>query len=103
MNHENVNIDELKTWIGNSEVVIDEISQSLEKRFRATLDLDPGEPVKGDRASSGIHWLLLLSDLHCLEKIHIQKKEASCLLFLYLEECGQDVKLSFYLHYVLVT
>ena len=58
MNHENVNIDELKTWIGNSEVEIDEISQSLEKRFRATLDLEPGEPIKGDRASSGIHWAL---------------------------------------------
>ena len=53
MNQENINIDELKTWIGNSEVVIDEVSQGLEKRFRATLDIEPGEPIKGDRASSG--------------------------------------------------
>ena len=35
MNQENINVDDLKKWIGNNEVVTDEVSQGLEKRFRA--------------------------------------------------------------------
>ena len=58
MNQTEINIDELKTWIGSSEESVDEVSISLEKRFKATLDLDPGNPAKGDEASSGIHWTL---------------------------------------------
>ena len=58
MNQIEINIDELKTWIGSSEESVDEVSISLEKRFKATLDLDPGNPAKGDEASSGIHWTL---------------------------------------------
>ena len=58
MNQIEINIDELKTWIGSSEESVDEVSKSLEKRFKATLDLDPGNPAKGDEASSGIHWTL---------------------------------------------
>ena len=58
MNQLEINIDELKTWIGSSEESVDEVSKSLEKRFKATLDLDPGNPAKGDEASSGIHWTL---------------------------------------------
>ena len=58
MNQTEINIDELKTWIGSSEESVDEVSKSLEKRFKATLDLDPGNPAKGDEASSGIHWTL---------------------------------------------
>ena len=58
MNQENINVDDLKKWIGNNEVVTDEVSQGLEKRFRATLDIDPGEPISGQEASSGIHWAL---------------------------------------------
>ena len=37
MNNVNINIDELKGWIGNEEVAYDEVSVSLEKRFRATI------------------------------------------------------------------
>ena len=37
-----INIDELKSWIGNDEIAFDEVSQGLETRFRATLDEDPG-------------------------------------------------------------
>ena len=48
MNQIEINIDELKTWIGSSEESVDEVSISLEKRFKATLDLDPGNPAKGD-------------------------------------------------------
>ena len=52
----NINVDELKSWIGNDEIAFDEVSQSLEARFRATLDEDPGDPQKGDTASSGLQW-----------------------------------------------
>ena len=32
MNNININIDELKGWIGNEEVAYDEVSVSLEKK-----------------------------------------------------------------------
>ena len=54
----NINVNELKSWIGNDEIAFDEVSQSLEARFRATLDEDPGNPQKGEIASSGLHWAL---------------------------------------------
>ena len=54
----NINVDELKSWIGSDEIAFDEVSQSLEARFRATLDEDPGNPQKGEIASSGLHWAL---------------------------------------------
>ena len=58
MNDIDINVDELKSWIGNDEIVFDEVSKNLEKRFRATLDIDPGDPQNGEIASSGIHWAL---------------------------------------------
>ena len=54
----NVNLNELKSWIGNEETTFDEVTKSLETRFRATLDIDPGNPEKGEIASSGLHWAL---------------------------------------------
>ena len=30
----------------------------METRFRATLDIDPGNPENGEIASSGLHWAL---------------------------------------------
>ena len=54
----NINVNELKSWIGNDEIAFDEVSQSLEARFRATLDENPGNPQKGEIASSGLHWAL---------------------------------------------
>ena len=53
-----INVDELKSWIGNDEIVFDEVTKGLEVRFRATLDEDPGNPQKGEIASSGLHWAL---------------------------------------------
>ena len=53
-----MNIEELKKWIGSSEKSEDIVTSSLEQRFRATLDIDPGDPKTGDVASSGIHWTL---------------------------------------------
>ena len=53
-----MNIVELKKWIGSSETSEDIITSSLEQRFRATLDIDPGNPKTGDIASTGIHWTL---------------------------------------------
>ena len=58
MSEIDINIDELKSWVGNDEIVFDEVSRNLEMRFRATLDIDPGDPQKGEIASSGIHWAL---------------------------------------------
>jgi 3-methylfumaryl-CoA hydratase len=58
VNNVDINIDELKGWVGNEEVAYDEVSVNLEKRFRATIDEDPGSPQKGEIASSGIHWAL---------------------------------------------
>ena len=46
----NVNLNELKSWIGNEETTFDEVTKSLETRFRATLDIDPGNPEKGEIA-----------------------------------------------------
>ena len=54
----NVNLNELKSWIGNEETTFDEVTKSLETRFRATLDIDPGNPKNGEIASSGLHWAL---------------------------------------------
>ena len=54
----NVNVNELKSWIGNEEIIFDEVTKSLETRFRATLDIDPGNPENGEIASSGLHWAL---------------------------------------------
>ena len=53
-----MNIEELKKWIGSSEKSEDVVTSLLEQRFRATLDIDPGDPKTGDVASSGIHWTL---------------------------------------------
>ena len=58
MSEIDINIEELKSWVGNDEIVFDEVSRNLEMRFRATLDIDPGDPQKGDIASSGIHWAM---------------------------------------------
>lgn len=53
-----MNNEDLNEWIGSNETSEDIISDGLEKRFRATLDIDPGNPVIGEKASSGIHWTL---------------------------------------------
>ena len=53
-----MNIEELNKWIGSSEKSEDIVTSSLEQRFRATLDIDPGDPKTGDVASSRIHWTL---------------------------------------------
>ena len=51
----NVNVNELKSWIGNEETIFDEVTKSLESRLRATLDIDPGNPENGEIALSLIH------------------------------------------------
>ena len=58
MNNVDIKINDLKAWIGNEEVAYDEVAGNLEKKFRATIDEDPGSPQKGEIASSGIHWTL---------------------------------------------
>ena len=53
-----LDIDHLKSWIGKTEIVEDILTPSLEQKFRATLDIDVGNPKLGDESSSGIHWTL---------------------------------------------
>lgn len=92
-----INIDELKSWIGNDEIAFDEVSQGLETRFRATLDEDPGNPQKGDIASSGLHWALApaIVKSSLLGKDSHPQKVNFFLQYRFLEECGQDVELIF--------
>ena len=96
--HEILDIDKLGCWIGKKETSSDILTPSLEKKFRATLNIEVGEPKCGDLASTGIHWALaptitksseLGNDSHArgrfLPPVPLQ------------EECGQDVKQLFYL------
>ena len=56
--HEILDIDKLGCWIGKKEISSDILTPSLEKKFRATLNIEVGEPKCGDLASTGIHWAL---------------------------------------------
>ena len=96
----NVDVNELKSWIGNEETTFDEVTKSLESRFRATLDIDPDDPKNGEIASSGLHWALgpAVVKSSLLGKILIHKKEIFYLLSLFLEECGLDVEHIFFIH-----
>ena len=53
-----LDIDHLRTWIGRSEQAGDEVTPQAVAGFRATLDLDPAPPSRGDRVPPGFHWCL---------------------------------------------
>ena len=53
-----IDIKKLKNWIGKKEIVSDILTSSMEKKFRATLDIQVNKPDIGDVATSGIHWTL---------------------------------------------
>ena len=88
MNNVDININDLKAWIGNEEVAYDEVSVNLEKKFRATIDEDPGSPQKGEIASSGIHWTLAPA----IVKSSLLGKDSH-------PACGQGAKQNFLNHY----
>ena len=58
MTNEELDINHLNKWLGNTEIVTDYLTPVVEQRYRATLNIDPGNPVEGESATSGIHWML---------------------------------------------
>ena len=53
-----VDIDHLRKWIGKIDNVTDYVTPIVEQRFRATLNMDIGNPKDGDPVTSGLHWML---------------------------------------------
>ena len=53
-----VDIDHLRKWIGKIDNVTDYVTPIVEQRYRATLNMDIGNPKDGDPVTSGLHWML---------------------------------------------
>ena len=53
-----VDIDHLRKWIGKIDNVTDYVTPIVEQRYRATLNMDIGNPMDGDPVTSGLHWML---------------------------------------------
>ena len=53
-----VDIDHLRNWIGKIDNVTDYVTPIVEQRYRATLNMDIGNPKDGDPVTSGLHWML---------------------------------------------
>ena len=53
-----VDIDHLRKWIGKIDNVTDYVTPIVEQRYRATLNMDIGDPKDGDPVTSGLHWML---------------------------------------------
>ena len=53
-----VDIDHLRNWIGKIDNVTDYVTPIVEQRYRATLNMDVGNPEDGDPVTSGLHWML---------------------------------------------
>ena len=53
-----VDIDHLRKWIGKIDNVTDFVTPIVEQRYRATLNMDIGNPRDGDPVTSGLHWML---------------------------------------------
>ena len=53
-----VDIDHLRKWIGKIDNVTDYVTPIVEQRYRATLNMDIGNPTDGDPVTSGLHWML---------------------------------------------
>ena len=47
MDNEALDINHLNKWLGNVETVTDYITPIVEQRYRATLNIDPGDPKIG--------------------------------------------------------
>ena len=58
MENEELDINHLNKWLGNIEIVTDYLTPIVEQRYRATLNIDPGDPKIGEDATSGLHWML---------------------------------------------
>ena len=53
-----VDIDHLRKWIGKIDNVTDYVTPVVEQRYRATLNMDIGNPKDGEPVTSGLHWML---------------------------------------------
>lgn len=53
-----VDIDHLRKWIGKIDNVTDYVTPIVEQRYRATLNMDIGNPKHGEPVTSGLHWML---------------------------------------------
>ena len=53
-----VDIDHLRKWIGKIDTVTDYVTPIVEQRYRATLNMDIGNPKDGEPVTSGLHWML---------------------------------------------
>ena len=53
-----VDIDHLRKWIGRIDNVTDYVTPIVEQRYRATLNMDIGNPKDGEPVTSGLHWML---------------------------------------------
>ncbi len=53
-----VDIDHLRKWIGKIDNVTDYVTPIVEQRYRATLNMDLGNPKDGEPVTSGLHWML---------------------------------------------
>ena len=53
-----VDIDHLRKWIGKIDNVTDYVTPLVEQRYRATLNMDIGNPKDGEPVTSGLHWML---------------------------------------------
>ena len=53
-----VDIDHLRKWIGKIDNVTDYVTPIVEQRYRATLNMDIGNPEHGEPVTSGLHWML---------------------------------------------
>ena len=47
MENEALDINHLNKWLGNIETVTDYLTPIVEQRYRATLNIDPGDPKLG--------------------------------------------------------
>ena len=48
MANEELDINHLNKWLGNTEIVTDYLTPIVEQRYRATLNIDPGDPIIGE-------------------------------------------------------
>ncbi len=53
-----IDIDHLRKWIGKIDNVTDYVTPIVEQRYRATLNMDIGNPKDGEPVTSGLHWML---------------------------------------------
>ena len=55
MANEELDINYLNKWLGKTEIVKDYLTPIVEQRYRATLNIDPGDPIIGEAASDEHH------------------------------------------------